>query len=70
MADKSRMNGLNLKTTTKASKGGVDLTTNLGNLGATVQPLVASNNPGPMTAPSSQGFEHHGVKSGTHPLKS
>lgn len=55
MAEKSRMNGLGLSTSTKAASGSVELKTNLGTLGATVTPLKASNNPGPMTAPSTQG---------------
>ena len=58
----SRMNGLNLSTAPKAAGGRVALTKNLGNLGATVQPLKPSNNPGPMTAPSAQGPTRPGAK--------
>lgn len=57
MADKSRMNGLGLSGSTKAAGGSVELTTNLGNLGATVQPIKPSNNPGPMTSPQAQAAE-------------
>ena len=53
----SRMNGLGLKTKTTTAPGPVTLTTNLGNLGATVTPLKPSNNPGPATSPSAQGPE-------------
>lgn len=57
MAYKSRVNGLNLKTGTKAASGSVDLMTNMGTLGAKVQPLKPSNNPGPATSPSAQAAE-------------
>lgn len=57
MADKSRMNGLNLNTSKKAALGEVDLVTNMGNLGAKVQPLKPSNNPGPGTSPQAQAAE-------------
>ena len=54
-----RMNGLKLNRTppsvTAQAKGLPNMVSNMGNLGATVTPLKASNNPGPMTAPSSQG---------------
>ena len=51
---KSRMNALNLGTS-QSQAGGVKTITNLGTLGAKVTRLKASNNPGPMTAPSAQG---------------
>ena len=47
----SRMNALKIPTDPQRKT----LTTNLGNLGATVTPLVPSNDPGPMTSPSAQG---------------
>ena len=55
MAETSRMNGLNLKTSIKAVGGKIELTTNLGNFGAKVKKLEPSNDPGPMTSPSVQG---------------
>ena len=57
MAYKSRVNGLKLNTSTARAGGGVDLMTNMGNLGATVAPLKPSNNPGPMTSPQAQAAE-------------
>jgi hypothetical protein len=56
---KSRMNGLGI-----SPKAG-DLYPTLGNLGAKITPLKASNNPGPMTAPSSQGPVQPGAKQAT-----
>lgn len=61
-AYKSRVNGLGLKTTDSPAKGPIQLTTNYGNLGASVKPLVASNDPGPMAGPSAQGTNHPGTK--------
>lgn len=56
MAYKSRMNGLGLSTSQTAAKSPAgEMKTNLGNFGAKVKPLKASNNPGPMTSPSTQG---------------
>lgn len=55
MAYKSRVNGLGLSASSKAAAGGPKMTTNMGNLGATVTPLKPSNNPGSITAPSTQG---------------
>ena len=56
MAYKSRMNGLGLSTSQTAAKSPTgEMKTNLGNLGAKVTRLKPSNNPGPMTAPSTQG---------------
>ncbi len=55
MADKSRMNGLGLSTSSKAASSRVEMKTNLGNMGATVKRMMPSNKPGPMTAPSAQG---------------
>ncbi len=57
MSYKSRVNGLNLSTSTKAAGGSVELKTNCGNLGAKVVPLKPSNNPGPMTSPQAQAAE-------------
>lgn len=62
MADKSRMNGLKLSTSTKAASSPVQTTTNLGTLGAKVKPLAPSNSPGPMTSPSAQGPTFPGAK--------
>ncbi len=62
MAYKSRVNGLNLNTSTKAAGGGVDMVTNMGNLGAKVQPLKPSNTPGAQTAPSAQAAERPKAK--------
>lgn len=63
MADRSRMNGLNLSTSQKAAKSPVTFAkTNLGALGAKVTPLKASNSPGAMTAPSAQGPVRPGTK--------
>jgi len=62
MAYKSRVNGLKLDTSTKAAGGSVDLMTNMGNLGATVNKLKPSNNPGPQTAPSAQAAEQPQAK--------
>jgi len=61
MAYKSRVNGLKLDTSTKAAGGSVDLMTNMGNLGATVNKLKPSNNPGPGTSPSAQAAEQPGT---------
>lgn len=60
---KSRVNGLGLSTSQKqgASPAG-QFVTNLGNLGATVRPLVASNDPGPEAGPSAQGTNHPGTR--------
>lgn len=62
MAEKSRMNGLGLSTSTKAAGGGVEVKSNLGTMGAKVTPLKPSNNPGSMTAPSAQGPTRKGRK--------
>lgn len=62
----SRMNGLNLKTSTKAAAGPISTVTNLGSFGGKyVQPLKPSNDPGPMTAPSGQGPSRPGTKQRT-----
>ncbi len=63
MAYKSRVNGLNLSTSTEQAKSPAGkFVTNLGNLGATVTPLRPSNDPGPEAAPSAQSTNHPGVK--------
>jgi hypothetical protein len=61
MAEKSRMNGLGISP--KAGDPSKP-SANLGNLGAKVTPLKASNNPGPMTAPSAQGQTFPGARKG------
>ena len=63
MAYQSRVNGLKLSTSPKqaASPAGT-FVTNLGTLGAKVNPLKPSNKPGPMTAPSAQGPTRSGSK--------
>ncbi len=49
------MNGLKLDPSEKGAKSPARLVTNMGNLGATVKPLMPSNDPGPMTSPAAQG---------------
>lgn len=64
-----RMNGLKVSrkvpTADGEAKGLPNMVSNYGNLGAKVVPLKASNNPGPMTAPSSQGPVEPGAKQAT-----
>ena len=63
---KSRMNGLGLSTSQTGVKSAVRMHAPMGNLGAArVPPLKASNNPGGMTSPSSQGPIMSGSKQAT-----